>query len=70
VTNLPSYRLLIDMGDPDGARIVTTTGQSGNPFDAHYGDLIEPWSQGLSVALPFTPSAIAAATVATLRLEP
>jgi penicillin amidase len=70
VTNLPSYRLLIDMGDLDGARIVTTTGQSGNPFDRHYGDLIDPWRLGGTVPLPFTATAIEAATVAELRLHP
>ncbi len=70
VTNLPSYRLLINMGDLDGARIVSTTGQSGNPFDAHYGDMIEPWRVGGNVALPFSPSAIDAATVAELHLTP
>jgi penicillin amidase len=70
VTNLPSYRLLVDMGDLDGARIVTTTGQSGNPFDGHYGDMIEPWRTGGTVGLPFTPLAIEAATVAELRLVP
>ena len=43
VTILPSYRLTIDMGDLDGARIIQTTGQSGNPFDGHYGDLIDAW---------------------------
>ena len=31
VTTLPSYKLLIDMSDVDGARIVQSTGQSGNP---------------------------------------
>ena len=30
----------------DAARIVITTGQSGNPFDRHYGDLIDDWSTG------------------------
>jgi penicillin amidase len=70
VTNLPSYRLLIDLSDPDGARIVTTTGQSGNPFDAHYDDFIEPWSAGASLPFPFSRAAIEAATVAELRLHP
>jgi penicillin amidase len=70
VTNLPSYRLLIDMLDLDGARIVITTGQSGVPFDAHYEDQIEPWRTGETLPLPFTEGAIAAATVATLTLEP
>jgi len=70
VTNLPSYRLLIDMTDLDGARIVTTTGQSGNPFDRHYNDLIGPWRNGETVALPFTTAAVDAAAAQVLVLEP
>ncbi|HEY7702416.1 MAG TPA: penicillin acylase family protein, partial [Candidatus Limnocylindrales bacterium] len=70
VTNLPSYRLTIDMSDLDGARIVITTGQSGQPFDRHYTDQIDAWRTGGTLPLPFTPAAIDAATVATLTLEP
>jgi penicillin amidase len=70
VTNLPSYRLVMDMSDLDGARIVITTGQSGLPFDRHYTDQIGPWINGTTLALPFTAAAVEAATVATLTLEP
>jgi penicillin amidase len=70
VTSGPSYRLVIDMSDLDGARLVTTTGQSGNPFDRHYGDLIDPWVEGVLVPMPFTPAAIDAASVARLTLTP
>ena len=70
VTNLPSYRLVIDMTDLDGARIVITTGQSGHPFDRHYTDQIDAWRTGGTLPLPFTEAAIGAATVATLTLEP
>ena len=70
MTNMPSYRLTIDMSDLDGARIVITTGQSGNPFDQHYNDQIDPWIAGGTVALPFTQEAIQAAGVATLTLTP
>jgi penicillin amidase len=70
VTNLPSYRFTIDMGDLDGARIVQTTGQSGNPFDGHYGDLIDDWASGRTVPLPFSRSGIEAATVKRLELVP
>ncbi len=70
ITNLPSYRLAIDMADLDGARIVQTTGQSGNPFDRHYGDLINDWLSGDSVPLPFTLSAIQDSAVQTLQLVP
>lgn len=70
VTNLPSYRLTIDMSDLDSARIIQTTGQSGNPFDPHYGDLIDEWLAGETVALPFTPAAVSRATVTELELVP
>ena len=70
VTNLPSYRLTIDMTDLDGARIVITTGQAGNPFDAHYSDQIEPWRTGETLPLPFTRDAIAKATRRDADAEP
>jgi penicillin amidase len=70
VTNLPSYRLTIDMTDLDAARIVQTTGQSGNPFDGHYGDLIDDWISGGTVPLPFSAAAVEAATVKRLELVP
>ena len=46
MTNMPSYRLTIDMRDLDGARLIITTGQSGNPFDRHYNDQIEAVDRG------------------------
>ena len=70
VTTLPSMRFAIDMTDLDGARIVITTGQSGNPFDRHYNDLIGPWRNGETVPLPFTPAAIDEAAAQTLVLQP
>lgn len=70
VTNLPSYRLTIDMGALDEARIIQTTGQSGNPFDRHYGDLIGPWLRGDTVPLPFGFNAVEKAAVTTLTLMP
>jgi penicillin amidase len=70
VTVLPSYRLAIDLTDLDGARIVQTTGQSGNPFDGHYGDLIEPWRTGQTIGLPFTRARVDTAGATTLSLTP
>jgi penicillin amidase len=70
MTNMPSYRLTIDLHDLDGARLIITTGQSGNPFDSHYNDQITSWIGGETVALPFTPGAISAAAVSTLTLTP
>ena len=71
MTNLPSYRLDVDMGRLDEARIVITTGQSGNPTDPHYGDMIDDWRLGQQVPLPFSSAAaVHAAAVATLTLTP
>ncbi len=70
VTNGPSYRLTVDMNDLDGAQTVITTGQSGNPFDPHYGDMIGLWARGDTVPLPFSPSSVAASAVQTLTLSP
>jgi penicillin amidase len=70
VTNGPSLRLLVDMSDLDAAQIVITTGQSGNPFAGHYGDMISLWATGQTVALPFSPGNVAASAVETLTLTP
>jgi penicillin amidase len=66
----PSYRFVIDMGSLDGATIVQTTGQSGVPFDAHYGDLIGDWLANHDVPLPFTQGAVDAAATQRLQLRP
>jgi len=70
VTAVPSLRIVVDMGDLDGARIVITTGQSGNPFAAHYGDLIQLWAGGQTVPLPFSAANVGASAVETLTLSP
>jgi acyl-homoserine lactone acylase PvdQ len=46
------------------------SGQSGNPFDTHYGDLIDDWLHDESVPLPFTPDAINDASIQRLELVP
>ncbi|HEX8939132.1 MAG TPA: penicillin acylase family protein [Candidatus Limnocylindrales bacterium] len=70
VTVAPSYRLDVDMGDLDAARIVTTTGQGGNPFGPHYGDLARDWLDGRQEPLWFSHDTVAAHAVATLTLLP
>ncbi|HEY6058023.1 MAG TPA: penicillin acylase family protein [Candidatus Limnocylindrales bacterium] len=70
VTTLPNYRFDVDMGDLDGARIVQTTGQSGNPFDRHYGDLVDDWLSGRHVPLPFSSAAVDRAAAERLELRP
>jgi penicillin amidase len=66
----PSYRFVIDMGDLDGATIMQTTGQSGVPYDAHYGDLIADWLANRDVALPFTRAVVEASAAQRMTLVP
>ncbi|MGZ6329191.1 MAG: penicillin acylase family protein [Candidatus Limnocylindrales bacterium] len=66
----PSYRLDLDLGSFDTARIIIPTGQSGIPFDGHYDDLIQPYLAGKSVPLPFSTAAVDAAADQTLTLQP
>ena len=70
VTNGPSMRALYDMGNLDAGRIVTTTGQSGQPFSGHADDWVGKWLRNETVPLPFTDPAIDKATAATLLLTP
>ena len=58
------------MGDLDGARIVQTTGQSGNPGDSHYGDLVDDWAAGATVPFPFTDQAVDGSVSKRLTLTP
>jgi penicillin amidase len=66
----PSYRLVVDMGDLDGARAIQTTGQSGVPFDTHYGDLAGDYLGGTDRRLPFSRAAVERVTTETLTLTP
>ena len=70
VTNGPSMRALYDMSNLDAGRIITTTGQSGQPFSRHSSDWIGYWLANETVPLPFSPEAIATSSVSKLVLTP
>jgi penicillin amidase len=70
VTHIPSARLIVDLGDPDASRLVLPLGQSGQLFDRHGKDQLRAWSIGHDFPLPFTPKAVAAATLSTLTFVP
>ena len=67
---IASLRFAVEAGDWESARFVLPGGQSGNPFSKHYDDLLPLWLRGQGVSIPWSPEAVAAATVETLRLEP
>jgi len=43
---IPSYRQIIDFGNPANSRSVHTVGQSGQPGSPHYDDFIPLWRSG------------------------
>ncbi len=47
----PGYRAVYDLADLDRSRFMIATGQSGNPFSPHYGNLATRWRDGIYVLL-------------------
>ncbi len=43
---IPSWRVVVDLSDPDATRAVLTTGQSGNPASPHWNDQSALWAAG------------------------
>jgi penicillin G amidase len=58
VVALPSMRMVVDLGDPDGSLAINTTGQSGHAYHQHYVDMVERWSNGGSHPMRFGPEQV------------
>ena len=67
---IASLRMAVDVGNWDAARFALPGGQSGNPVSPHYRNQVDAWRRGIGLPMPFSESAVAAATVATLHLVP
>ncbi len=63
---IPSIRFVASLADADRTFIVAPMGQSGQPGDRHYDDMIDPWLRGELVPLPLSRSG--AQSVARQRL--
>ncbi|HEX9891763.1 MAG TPA: penicillin acylase family protein, partial [Actinomycetota bacterium] len=70
VAVLPSWRQVLDPSDWDASRSVLTLGQSGNPVSPHFKDQLPLWSEGRLHPLPFTRTAVDAATLHRLDIRP
>lgn len=54
----PSFRMVLDVGNWDACRFVNTPGQSGNPDDPHYADLVDAWRDGQLLPLAYGRAAV------------
>jgi penicillin G amidase len=67
---IASYRQIIDLGDLDASLSVITTGNSGNPASPHFADQSPMWATGEYHPMPFSRSAVEAASEGKLVLAP
>ncbi|MBB6289179.1 MULTISPECIES: penicillin acylase family protein [unclassified Pseudomonas] len=70
VTYGPSTRRLIDFADVAHALTINPVGQSGVPFDKHYGDQAETYIEGGYEQAHFSDEEVTANTRGTLKLLP
>jgi penicillin amidase len=70
LTNGPSYRMVLDVGNWDDSRAVNFPGQSGNPDDPHYRDLAPLWLRGEYFPLLYSKEAIEKAAERRIVLQP
>jgi len=70
LTNGPSYRMVLDVGNWDDSRAVNYPGQSGNPDDKHYQDLTGIWAKGEYFPLLYSRAAVEKATERRITLQP
>ena len=53
-TSHPSMRMVVDLADLEATRVILPTGQSGQPFAPHWGDMTERYLEGGYVTLRYT----------------
>jgi len=70
VTVAPSMRMIVDLADFDRSRWINQTGESGHVDDPNYLDQAPLWAAGQTLRWAYGPSAVKAATTATLTLDP
>ena len=70
VTDVSSYRQIVDVGAWDHTLAVNTTGQSGNPRSPHYFDQNPLWARTEYRSFPFSRTAVDAAKAHRLLIVP
>jgi penicillin amidase len=70
VTDGPTMRMLIDLGDLDASRWVNQSGVSGHAFNRHYDDQTELWANQQLWPFVSTRGAVEARTETRQELLP
>jgi penicillin amidase len=65
-----SMRQIIDLSNFDNSLWITTTGESGQPFSAHYSDMVPLWDQNKYQPMAYSPGALSRLTASVLTLTP
>lgn len=65
-----SYRMIIDVGDWTKSQAILATGESGQPFSKHWGDMYSQWQQGQFNPMLYTAQQIDANKEAVLTFTP
>ncbi|MEA5623868.1 penicillin acylase family protein [Nostoc sp. UHCC 0251] len=64
VTDIPSLRMIVDLGNLNNSVAIHTPGQSGHAFHTHYNDMVDPWRK-----IEYHPM-LTVSTAGTLKLVP
>jgi penicillin G amidase len=67
---VPSWRAVYDLSNLDDSMGILPTGQSGNPASPHWNDQTDMWTAGALRPLPFTRTAVEAASTERLTIVP
>lgn len=70
LTNIPTFRMVVDFGDLDSSRWVNQSGQSGHPGHPNYDDQIAAWQTNEALQMAWSDDAIRAEAEHTLVLAP
>jgi penicillin amidase len=65
-----SYRMIVDVGDWNNSKAIFATGQSGQPFARHWGDMYPQWRAFQYNPLLYDPEIIRQQGDVTLTLQP
>jgi len=69
-TSGATFRIIADLADWDLSVGTNAPGQSGDPKDPHYSDLLNPWAEGKYFPVYFSRTKIESAAEKTIRLVP